>query len=483
MPKSSHTLALTIRIDLSELGSPHVTSGSASPSTPVQSMQLSARPTEVLPSTDLSLPAYSTLAECLDDILDLIGAPTITLPWEFRTAAGRELDPCVPLTQLGIPPGSVVVLSPHRELPAPILKDAAESLLDIPATFNSTGLAASAFLISALGLGALAWTSRLPTLSSPLLLLLLSLTFCALCLWLKLLPPVIAGGLPDQASSSVIAVLAWAFCLVGTFALIVQHRPLHPGPQVAWAALAALTTAGILVVVCLLLADIPIVTGTILLTSTFVTTVSCLMLFAFHSFIAVAASIVVTSLLLLTWSAPLSIQLSGLTVPQLPSAGQDLKVSDHPIHDAASKAQRASTLLDALLFGLGLTAGSALVFLGSSGGGFSSAFCLTSTFCVLLHAVRHRSPRAMWGLWLWALAGLAGAVLSVWLRPASDIALSVVILSLFVGISAPLWAGRVRTLPATTISWLEKLETLAIAAALPIGVHLIGLFAWIRGLG
>ncbi|MDU0478728.1 type VII secretion integral membrane protein EccD [Staphylococcus chromogenes] len=456
-----HAVAVTIRIDLGE---------DTALSTPLH-------------SADLSLPAHSTLAECLPDIVELIGAPVITRPWQFRTAAGRELDPCVPLFELQLPPGSIVVLMPQRDTPAQVVKDAAESLLDVPTTFNSSGLAAAALAIGAVGIGYLAWRSNLPTLRPAFLLLMLAVASCGLTVWLKVLPPVVAGGKNDAASSGMAVLATWSFAAIGTFELVVQHRPTIPGDQLAWALLAALGTAAFLVVVCMVVANPPLLVSSALLVVSVLVGVGTLALFVFPNWLAMAATIIASGLVTLTWSAPLSIQLAGLSVPQLPSAGQDLRVSDRPILDSAAKAARASLLLDALVIGIGSSCAFATLWVGFVGGPFATCLCLAATSAVLLHAVRHRSPRAMWGLWLWALAGIGGAALTCRSPQAGVFSHCVVILCLLVSMSAPLWAGRVRTLPAPTLNWLEKCETLSIAAAIPIAVHLIGVFGLIRGLG
>ncbi|NMB22302.1 MAG: type VII secretion integral membrane protein EccD, partial [Corynebacterium sp.] len=89
---------------------------------------------------DLSLPAWSSLAEILEEVLDLTGAPTISRPWVARTATGIPIDPGIPLSHTQLEQGGVLVLSPERDLPAPVIRDAAEALVELSSSTRTIGL-------------------------------------------------------------------------------------------------------------------------------------------------------------------------------------------------------------------------------------------------------------------------------------------------------------------------------------------------------
>lgn len=67
-------------------------------------------------------------------------------------------------------------------------------------------------------------------------------------------------------------------------------------------------------------------------------------------------------------------------------------------------------------------------------------------------------------------------------RSGSLIALigSVVIIAVLVSVA--LWISTVPTLEPTTIVWLERLESLCLAASLPLALHLLDVFGMLRGL-
>lgn len=50
-------------------------------------------------------------------------------------------------------------------------------------------------------------------------------------------------------------------------------------------------------------------------------------------------------------------------------------------------------------------------------------------------------------------------------------------------IVGPVWVPKVQDLEPTTMVWLERAESLAVAACLPLALQVIGVFAMIRGLG
>ncbi|MEJ6012739.1 type VII secretion integral membrane protein EccD [Corynebacterium sp. H127] len=429
-------------------------------------------------SVDVSVPASSSLAEALPEILDLASAPVISVPWMARTAGGQEIDHAVPLGHLGLSQGAIVVLSPFQDIEPVLRKDAAESLGDLRINFQPFGLATSAATIGLLSLGVLAWHSTMPTVPVSVLFILLTLVSASVTVWLRFI-----SSLLERCAINTLTILSSAFAGISCWLLSVGHATPSTPKEVGWAAISAL------------LGSLGMSIGL-----TWLARPAIFVLAGLASFIAImfsaalgaifvsdataaAACAILASMTLVLFSPSLSTALAGLTVPRLPSAGQDLKVADQSIPNPEHRAQRATDILDGICLGTGTAAAIAVICIGwrSEQPGFALALSIVCVATVALHATRHRSAPAMWGLWLWLLAGLVSATLSG-LRVGTGGVLVVILIAL-AAMSAPLWAARVRDLPPTALNWLEKLEALSLAAAFPLAAHLAGVFAAIRGLG
>ena len=123
-----------------------------------------------------------------------------------------------------------------------------------------------------------------------------------------------------------------------------------------------------------------------------------------------------------------------------------------------------------------------------TGAGFVQALCVTTAGAVVMHAARHGRALASWALMLLAMtACLATCLCATHAVANSGLAdawapILVACLVLLAMLSAPLWAPKVAGLEPTTIAWFERIESLAIAASLPLAAHLAGVFVLIRGL-
>ncbi|QGU02835.1 hypothetical protein CKALI_09900 [Corynebacterium kalinowskii] len=428
-------------------------------------------------SVDVCIPASSSFGEAMPEILELAEAPILSVPWQARTAAGQPIDPALPLLHTGISHGDVIVCTPLEESDVSLRKDAAEALSDLPIDFDARGLAAVAGAVGVGCLTLLSARSSLPTVPPAALFLLLLTTVIATTVWLRAIAP-----------NEVIArnVLALCSCALGTatvWTLIVGLELPSDISQRGWVVLAALSGgAGILAALSWIAA---------LHTRVLAAATSCISLIAVGacSLLAVrtisegAAVVVIAAFIVLLFAPRLSTTLAGLSVPPLPAAGQDLKVSDHTIDRPDERAHRATELLDGICIGTGISAAAALMTLATIGDrpGFTTAFCLAASAACALHAARHRSAPAMWGLWLWTMTGLfSGALVAM---SAGTWGVMVALLSGLLALSAPLWAHRVRAFSPTLFHWLERLEALALAAVFPLAAHIAGLFDAIRGLG
>lgn len=89
---------------------------------------------------DLALPVSSSLNELMSEVTDFVGAPSVTRPWRASTAAGRPVDQSAPLSATQLVDGSVLLLSPSEDLPAPVIRDSAEALVHSGTDQSARGL-------------------------------------------------------------------------------------------------------------------------------------------------------------------------------------------------------------------------------------------------------------------------------------------------------------------------------------------------------
>lgn len=412
---------------------------------------------------DLALPSASALADLLPEITGLCGAPRISRPWQAATAAGVELDPAVPLHRTGLDHGDILILTPRHDAPSPVVRDSAEALVDAAAAPAATGLATAGAVTGCLSLVLVillfqpAWVALAAGSAAALLVLLWRRGIRVLGLLAALLAAgagaaVVLADAPADDSSHGWAALAVVLCAT-----------LGAGAAAATGGLgrrggAALAAGGVL-----LLAAVP---GFFLPADT-----------------APAALVLLAGLALITTAPGIAGRWAGLRVPRLPTAGQNLAVSDDPPAGTPHRARRALDLHEGLALGTALGMVPAVLFIGWSGGGFAQALCAATAGAVLLHAARHRHAVPAWA---WLLTGLAaglGSVLAAVNGGGHPVLAGVATIVALAGLSAPLWAERVPELAPTTVVWWERLEMLAVAAALPLAAHLVGLFALIRGMG
>lgn len=239
---------------------------------------------------------------------------------------------------------------------------------------------------------------------------------------------------------------------------------------------------------------------------------------------AAAAGTIIAGVILLASAPSLTIAAAGLKVPQLPTAGQDLAVSDNLQPDVADRSTRAGLAYEGICWGIALclipaiialsftgtgspvttdgaggdieaaatTIGARIAVLfgtGLTGLGFVQALCVSIAGTVVMHAARHGRALAGWALMLIAMvACLAACLCAVHAIGADGLAhawalTTVAILLLAAMLSAPLWTDKISQVEPTTIAWFERVESLTIAACLPLAAHLAGIFELIRGLG
>ena len=445
---------------------------------------------------DLSLPAVAAVGELLDEVIDFAGAPKITRPWRISTVAGRRIDPTVPLEHTALADGSILIVSPEEHAAAPVIRGAAEALADdklqagargIPVTWAVTGVVLFAACLNALvplpvalcgaaaaALGIGVWCRRGTNPTALSVTALVTGTLAA-ATW-------VAGS-----TTAPLSLVLLAAAIAAGLVLFFGHLARLHGPRTTAAALTNVAMAG---------------TGAL---------GACFPGPGSHATApatAAAGAVVAAAVIAVTIAPGLTARAAGLRVPQLPTAGEDLAVADGPPDDAGVQADRAQKLYAGLALGLALSvtpAALALALTGSGGSfsslfgshaegaGFAQALLAVAAASFALHAARHRQPLAEWALTALTVSTASAVCVSAWARwapwtdtgrsthPWAMLAVAAVIaLSI---LTAPLWAGAVPRLEPTTVRWVERAESLAIAACLPLAAHLVGLFVLIRGLG
>ena len=125
----------------------------------------------------------------------------------------------------------------------------------------------------------------------------------------------------------------------------------------------------------------------------------------------------------------------------------------------------------------------ALLSVASTGDIFAQMVCLAVAGAVCLHAARHHHNVAVWALLLVVAAAVVAVGISVWVGLQQPFAIGVATVVGLAAAASPLWVPRIRDIEPTTMVWLERAESLAVAACLPLALQVMGVFAMIRGLG
>lgn len=424
---------------------------------------------------DLCLPAASTMEEVLPEVLALMKAPQISLPWEARTPAGQLLDLHEPLCSLGIGHGSVIVLGPKRESPAPLVKDAAEALVDGPRpTANPAVTAVFSALAGVVALGAVVSSPALgiPLAARPAIL---ALACFALLRWPHASALVVPGALACAAAAT------WA--IGGP-----RFYELAPD-QAALAVIGGALFAFMYVVGTLFIARVSALVRAAVATASIAAALACPAAWLFRPefglsherwWLGYSALLVVVGIAGMLFSPGVAGSLAGLKVPRIPSAGHDLAESDRGLEDPDAVAGLAIAINDGIHVGCGAAILAGAVGLAQGEGVFAQALALSAFVALALHAHRQASAVCVWSSWVPA------AVCVVAVALAAGPGAWGIVLALppaLILVTAPAWSARVPELEPTTISWFERVESLAVAATLPLALHLAGFFAMVRALG
>ena len=176
-----------------------------------------------------------------------------------------------------------------------------------------------------------------------------------------------------------------------------------------------------------------------------------------------------------------STRAAGLTVPRVPTAGEEFDRSDDYQHDVDARSAAASTIASAISAAIAACCVPALFWLGRAGGAWVFVFCLCVAGALVVYASRqHWSvPRAC--LTAVALSAVVAAAAAA-AKTGHPACIAVAALAALAAAATVAWAPRVPDVEPTTIVWFERAEVAATIAVIPLAVHLTGLFDMIRGL-
>ncbi|AZA12053.1 type VII secretion integral membrane protein EccD [Corynebacterium gerontici] len=447
---------------------------------------------------DMSIPNSASLHEVLAEVLELAHAPSISVPWQMTTAAGVELDTNIAIAQTDLEHGSIVMLRPRRPTPVPVLRDSAEAVSALGGHLTAvrwTALAAS--FSGAIGCCALLLLSPTPlplaaSLGIAGLMLLAAYVFAPNALLLPMIVAfvafssaiVVTGGRAHDAVLGVLAgvcsgfiavLLCWFIaCRRSPATTLEAKQGWHVTPVMRRSITACAT------VLLLFMAGTPAGWMYQRYES------------APHGWWVGASALGTLAAVVLGITAPLlAAKLGGLSVPHVPTAGEDLATEDQDTAPDVlqAQAQAARVFFDGIHLGilsfcvpafawLALSSSPAIAFNAHP----ISTACLGAavSLAMILHAHRHQSPTTVWCTWLVGMA----ALLSLAIAGANSGHWAVLVLAgIMCGAAAlaPAWSNRLRALSPTTVVWLERFETASVCLAVPLTLQVLGLFGMLRG--
>lgn len=447
---------------------------------------------------DVSIPYSSSLGEALGELLALVSAPPHLRSWQGSTVGGHRIDMTTPLCATELAEGSIVVLGPAHPASVPVIKDAAEALEE-NAREEQSGSAATLWALCAL----LGVASLIAVFDPAIAAAGTSALSFLLALWTR-------NNLLAHFAVGAMALSGWLFAGGGhslmpiDLALSLLCAVLAAGCVIGLCSLAGLGTArsiSALVTCCAL--------GLVAAAGFFLPGPSSTLVGA--PVIAASALSVCFLLICLVVTPGITARLAGLKPPRLPTAGQELAISDEPDLDVEDHARRAGKIYEGIALGLACgmvpallilattgaaapgSALSSLVGIDNAGAGFAQALCITVSGSLALHAARQGRTRASQPLMIIAAtAGLSACLCAAagWLRldgvtPGTGLWVmsAFAIFTILVMLAGAVAIPRISPLEPTAVLWLERSESLAIAASLPLAMHLAGIFFLIRGLG
>lgn len=423
---------------------------------------------------DVSLPTASTLAEVLPELSRMIDAPRVDRPWCASTAAGSPLDMHTPLHELRLFDGSLITFYPTEPPAPPVVRDAAESLTAVAASAREVrGLDAAAGLVGAACAGVLAsrFAGAPAAPSAAFTVAFTVAALCALALAGAARSPAVFSAVPLAAGG---AAGAWV-----------------AGPRAEWLSPA---DPALGVLAASLVAAVTVAAGAWMRLAgpaAVALHLTCALLAAaaaagawFPAPSAPAALTILAGLFMVMATPSVATRAAGLAIPRIPTAGEEFAHADGYQADVDERSARAVHIAAAVTAGIAgcLIPAVAVLAFASAPGGWVFALLLSTAGALALHALRQHYPLPSAALTAATLCAVAGcAVIAA--RPGAHPLWAVIAAgAAALAGTSPLWAPHLFKLEPTTVVWFERAETAAIIAAVPLAVHLTGVFASIRGL-
>ena len=481
---------------------------------------------------DVSMPVSSSLDELLGELKTLVSAPQISTRWKIATVAGRSIDTTVPLSSTPLCDGSIIVFSPEEPAAGVVIRDSAEALSRQRTESALSGVLSAWFYVGLIILAALLQVLVPGDSWWPGLALISVGGFVVSC-WqreftaLPVLSTIAAGGagylgIIDAPVPTKVTEGAWQSSTLDE-ALGLAFSWLLPDSEMtlSWAMVGAAGCAVAFTGSFHAIGRIRIQTAIAILTTSLLL---CVAAAGVHligpvsgptvgvnlgpaSLIAGASVSLGVAIFIFITAPSWTLSLAGLKVPQLPTAGQDLSVSDGSDPNVDKKALRALEVYDGISLGLTVVCipavalialcGSSIMtplgpVLGQNGEGalFAFALLIALSGATVLHAARHHRNTARWCLMSVSMVSVLGTVILIaqnsYLASANTPTWTLAIISALLAlacVSCLWWSPRMSSMEPTTLAWWERAEALSVAICLPLALHLTGIFIIIRGLG
>lgn len=442
-------------------------------------------------SIDLAVPSDVPVADLLPTLLRFVGEEAAEAGldhagWTLQRLGEAPLDEETTLAQAGLVDGSVLYLRPHTDaLPEPRLDDLVDGIADTAGKrlHDWSPTAARAFLVGMVVLavlGALVLISLPGTPNGTRVL-------CAGVAGVLLLA---GAGTASRAVGDRLTAETLGFIVAPCFAFAGWMLPggelAGPdGTKVLGARLLAAGAAGAGGAVFALAATA--VGAPALLATAVVSVVSAVAgaLMAYGGFDAPAASALVASVIALSagFVPAMAFKLAGMRMPPLPADAQQLQEGIEPFDgdEVAARTELAGQWVTALFAATGVVITAALVPLTRHPGVAEILFATVLSLLMLLHAngLGHVVQRLTL-----VLPGAVGLLLlaAAWAEGGPVPIVFAVLLAVAAILALAAWTipGR-RVLPYWGRA-AELAHTLTAVALLPLGLWVVGLFGWLRGL-
>lgn len=441
--------------------------------------------------TEVALPTEATLTDLLPAVLPQFGAEWIEQGadhegWVVQRVGGPPLDEDRTLAELNLLDGETVYLRPRADQLAPIDFDdlvagVGEQVREHRGTWEPRH-SRWMFRIGAV------WAFLLGLVVLPGAGAVGAQAAVALTLAVALLPAsaLIARGAADTYAATIVAGAAVCYGALGGALLVRVLAPLAPA--------AVQVTVGLAVALLVLGVGVFLVADSALL---FTGAIMFVLELALTGVVASAAEVslpqaagigIAAGLIIGVFLPATAFRLSGLTLPMLPSDKEELSEDIDPVPAKLIVERGAVTVgySTALHTGLGAALALLLPVLVSSGNSWDMVLSLVITLLLLL---RTRHPAGVVQRWAIITPAVVGVVANVWhLAGEQTDATRLLTILTPVFVLGALLVLASRMLPGKRLRpyWgraVEIFESITAIAIVPILLQVLGVYAWMRGLG